>query len=133
MGNNSEHKVSRTGTFGSSGMVWVLSKCLVEGGKAYMSLYLGGHTFNSEVFKKESITDTIQDLEIELNNGCVYFEHADGNTYSYELPPLEDNRVQVKLFCVQGDIIEWETEVVRTYESLEECLKHLKEQKVILW
>lgn len=131
--NNNKHIASRTGIFGDSGKVWELTKHPVEDGKAYMSLYLGGHTFDSEVFTKESITDTIQDLEIELNNGCVFFELSDGNVYSYEVLSLEDNKIQVKLFCVQGEVVEWETEVSHTYESLEECLIHLKEQKAILW
>ena len=75
----------------------------------------------------------MQDLEIELNNGCVFFELSDGNVYSYEVLFLEDNSVQAKLHCVQGEIIEWETEVAHTYENLEECLRHLKEQGAILW
>lgn len=129
---NCGHMVSRAGMFGSSGMVWELSKCLVGEGKAYMSLYLGGYTFDSGVFMKASITDTIQDLEIELNNGCVFFEHSDGNVYSYEVLFLEDNSVQAKLHCVQGEIVE-EDAVTRTYENLEGCLKHLKEQEAILW
>lgn len=129
---NCGHTVSRTGIFGSSGMVWELSKYPVGEGKAYMSLYLGGRTFNSEVFSKESITDTIQDLEVELNNGCLFFELSDGDVYSYEVLFLEDNSVQAKLHCVQGEIIEGD-DVSHTYENLEECLIHLKEQGAILW
>lgn len=129
---NCGHMVSRAGMFGDNGMVWELSKCPVGDGKAYMSLYLGGYTFDSEVFMKASITDTIQDLEIELNNGRVFFEHTNGNVYSYEVLSLEDNSVQAELHCVQGEIVEV-NDVSRTHENLGECLKHLKEQEAILW
>lgn len=129
---NCGHMIASVGAFGHSGMVWELSKYPVGDGKAYMSLYLGGYTFDSEVFMKASITDTIQDLEIELNNGRVFFEHTNGNVYSYEVLSLEDNSVQAELHRVQGEIVEV-NDVSRTHENLGECLKHLKEQEAILW
>lgn len=126
---NCGHRISSVGMFGSSGTVWELSKYPVGDGKAYMSLYLAGHTFKSGTYMEQSITDTIRDLAYELNEGRVFFAYEDGNVYSYTL--LVDGCVQVELHCVQGEVVMGE--VVGEHESLDKCLTYLLEQTTVLW
>lgn len=128
---NCGHMIASVGAFGHSGMVWELSKYPVGDNKAYMSLYLAGHTFKSGTYMKHSVTDTIQDLTHELNEGRVFFAYEDGNIYSYTL--LVDGRVQVALHCVQGEVVIGDCEVVGEHESLDKCLTYLSEQTAVVW